>query len=342
VFPAVDFIAYLDHEISNLCPQPEYFALSPFGLTDFRDCFIMELIKDAYFKSEPKQSLRTSRGNDNDDARMRDSRYMAYAQHYRNLQLEHMQEDIGQDEPGLHPDDVASMEGKLSGHHLTKMQYFEINTIADHPLLKAIISKKICDVKKVSNSVFIEYMKDYDDLIADLAGGFNGSDEDVIFATISLFTLEWKYNVELFYACAVNAEENDIQDIPKHKLAALCAELSIPIPIVKKMLHTESRFILHRLELVPAIYDGSNWDEIQDKIYQYFLMRYILREEIIDSQPLADFFLGTTTRKQWADFVREHYDIRKIYTPKEWTNKRIRYVRSIYNTMLKDLEPPKL
>ena len=64
----MDFIAYLDHEISNLCPQPEYFDLSPFGLTDFRDCFIMELIKDAYFKSEPKQSLRTNRGNDDDDA----------------------------------------------------------------------------------------------------------------------------------------------------------------------------------------------------------------------------------------------------------------------------------
>lgn len=338
----MDFIAYLDHEISNLCPQPEYFDLSPFGLTDFRDCFIMELIKDAYFKSEPKQSLRTNRGNDDDDVRMRDSRYMAYAQHYRNLQLEHIQEDIGQDEPGLHPDDVTSMEGKLSGHRLTKMQYFEINTIADHPLLKSIVNKRICDVKKISASTFIEYMEDYDRLTADLAKGFDGSDEDVLFASIQMFTLEWKYNVELFYACAVNAEENDIQDTPKHKLAALCAELSIPIPIVSKMLHTESRFILHRLELVPAIYDGSDWNTIQDKIYQYFLMRYILREEIIDSQPLADFFLGTTTRKQWADFIREHYDIRKIYTPKEWTNKRIRYVRSIYDTMLKDLEPPKL
>ena len=338
----MDFIAYLDHEISNLCPQPEYFDLSPFGLTDFRDCFIMELIKDAYFKSEPKQSLRTNRGNDDDDVRMRDSRYMAYAQHYRNLQLEHIQRDIGQDEPGLRPDDVTSMEGKLSGHHLTKMQYFEIKTIADHPLLKSITSKRICDVKKVSNSTFIEYMKDYDRLTADLTKELDGLDEDVIFNAIQLFTLEWKYNVELFYACAVSADENGVQELPKHQLAALCAELSMPIPIVSKMLHTESRFILHRLELVPAIYDGSDWNIIQDKIYQYFLMRYILREQIIDSQPLADFFLSTTTRKQWADFIRKHYDIRKIYVPKEWTNKRIRYVRSIYDTMLKDLEPPKL
>lgn len=338
----MDFIAYIDHEISNMCPQPEYYNLSPFGLTEFRNCIIMELIKNAYFISEPKQSLRNNRGNDDNDLRMRDSRYMAYAQHYRNLQLEHVQEDIGQDEPRLHPEDVTSMEGKLTGHHLTRMQYFEINTIADHPLLKSIVSKKICDVKKVSNSTFIEYMKDYDNLTADLAGGFSGSDDDVIFAAISLFTLEWKYNVELFYACAVNAENNGIQELPKHKLAALCAELSVPIPIVKKMAHTESRFILHRLELVPAIYDGSNWDEIQEKIYDYFVMRYILREEIIDSQPLPDFFLRTTTRKQWANFIREHYDIRKIYVPKEWTNKRIRYVRNIYDTMLKNLKPPKL
>lgn len=38
-------------------------------------------------------------------------------------------------------------------------------------------------------------MQDYDKLVSLLLKKLDGSDEDVIFGTIALFTLEWKYNV---------------------------------------------------------------------------------------------------------------------------------------------------
>lgn len=338
-------IEMIDNRLSNIFAQPELYNLSPFSIEDLRDCIIMSILKDAYFLTEPKQSLRASRGTDADDVRMRDSRNMAYAQHYRDLQYAHVKESADIEITELLPEDVKSMEGKLSGHKLTQMQYFELNTLADHPLLKAIVNKRICDVKKIPNAVFLEYMQDYDKLVGQLMEMLDGTDEDVIFATVALFTLEWKYNVELFYACAVNAEKTKMKEVPLQRLSALCAELSMPLPpYCTQTLHTESRFILHRTKLVPAIYSSSesDWDKVQDKLWHYLSARYYITTEIVRKWDMPGFFARYTTRAQWAQFFREHYDLRKLYTPKKWDNFRIRYVRKIYSVMIKDMESPKV
>lgn len=316
---------------------------SPFNLPDFRDCFIMEMIKDACHETASRQSLRSLRDGDTDDIRMRDSRNVKYAQHYRNLQFEHIKNDIGWETPELLPDDVESMEGRLRGHQFTGMQYFELNTMADHPVLKAVVSKRICDVKKISNATFRDYMADYDSLTHELVKKLDGSDEDVIFATIALFTLEWKYCIEFSYACAVNAESANSKGIPLNRIALLCADLSFSIPPeFTTVLHTESRFVLHRMALVPAIYSNADWDEIEAKLCDYLTIRYYLKREIMHKWSLPEYFRGTTTREQWADFIREHYDLRKIYTPKNWTNSRIRYVRDFYQAIIQNQKPPKL
>ncbi len=333
----------IDNRLANFFPQPELYDVSPFSIENLRDCIIMFILKDAYYLTEPKQSLRENRGTDADDVRMRDSRNIAYAQHYRDLQYNHVKNDLGIEIPELLSADVETMRGKLQGHNITPMQYFELNTLADHPLLKAIVNKRICDVKKISNATFLEYMQDYDKLVSLLLKKLDGSDEDVIFGTIALFTLEWKYNVELFYSCAVNAENAGVQDVPVPRLAGLCAELSMPLaPDFTQMLHTESRFVLHRLKLVSAVYNSSEleWDEVKDKICHYQTARYYIEREIVRKWDMAGFFARYTTREQWAKFFREHYDLRQIYAPKEWNNKRIRYMRSIYSAMIKDQPTP--
>lgn len=65
----------------------------------------MDIIKDAYDEAEKKQSIRANRGSDADELRMRDSRSMKYAQHYRTLQYEHVMEKTGTSIPELLPDD---------------------------------------------------------------------------------------------------------------------------------------------------------------------------------------------------------------------------------------------
>lgn len=305
----------------------------------------MDIIKDAYDEAEKKQSIRANRGSDADDLRMRDSRSMKYAQHYRTLQYEHVMEKTGTSIPELLPDDVTSMEGKIDGHKISSMQYFELNTIADVPLLKAIVNKRICSVKSIPNKDFIAYMDEYHKYIEDLIKMLDGDDEDVIYATIALFTLEWKYQIELFYQCAVEAEKHKRKDVPKDRIAALCAELAVPImPHFTGTIHTESRFVLHRLDLVPNVYEASDelWEEIQVKLCEYFNAKYRINSEIVHKWSLPEYFVTHIDRSIWADFFREHYDLRKIYKTKEWNNFRIRYVRKLYEVMIKDMPAPKL
>lgn len=165
---------FIDNRIDNFFSNRELYKLSPFNLEDLRDCILLEIIKDAYDEAEKKQSIRANRGSDADDLRMRDSRSMKYAQHYRSLQYEHILETTGAEVKELLPDDVSTMDGKLDGHKISGMQYFELNTISDIPLLKAIVNKRICDVKSISNDVFIAYMDEYQKFIDGLIGMLDG------------------------------------------------------------------------------------------------------------------------------------------------------------------------
>lgn len=177
-------------------------------------------------------------------------------------------------------------------------------------------------------------MKEYDELVNSLIKRLDGNDENVIFATIALFTLEWKYQIELFYNCVVEAEKLNVKEVPKDRIAALCAELSMPVPPhFTQILHTESRFVLHRLELVCNVYEDTDklWEEIKDKLWQYFIAKYYIKREIVHKWSMPEYFVTHILRDKWADFFREHYDLRKIYKSKEWTNKRIRYVRKLYD-----------
>lgn len=334
-------LEFIDNRLDSYFPERELYEYLPFHVTDLRDCILTEIIKDAYHESEKKQSLRTNRGTDDDSLRMRDSRIMAYAQHYRNIQYEHVKEICDNEITELLPEDVQSMDGKIEGHKITEMQYFELETMVEQPLLKAIVNKRICDVKKISNDVFIEYLQEYDKLVNKLISKLDGDNEDVIFATLALFTLEWKYNVELFYSCAVEAEKNNITTVPLKRLAALCAELSIPVsPGSTTKIHTESQFVLHRLELVPYIFDQQKDMEtyINDKLCHYHIAKYYIKREIVHKWSMPEYFATHISRDKWADFFREHYDLRKMYAEKKWTNKRIRYMRKIYETMIRNIE----
>ena len=341
---------FIDNRLDEYFPDRSLYNVSPFSVEDLRDCILMEIIKDAYFEAGEKKSLRANRGSDDDDLRMRDSRWMSYDQHYRSLQYERVKESLNVEIKELLPPNVESMPKKLDGYKITEMQYFELNTMANIPILKSITNKRICDVKKISNDEFIKGMEEYDKLVADLIGLLDDDDEDVIFATIALFTLEWKYNIELYYNCAVKADKHKIKDVPVHKLAVLCAVLSMPVPfdfdqyLRPTMLHTESRFVLHRLDLVPYLYSKSDkaWEEVNDKLWHYFIAKYHITQEIIHKWSMAEFFATHIPREKWAEFFREHYDLRKMYKRKIWTNKRIRYVRKLIDVMVRNEPAPKL
>lgn len=342
----VDFEKVLDANIAQMCPDPDAFSETPFTIAAFRNHLVFEFIKDAYAESEPKSSLRAYRrdsNSDSDDVRMRDSRQIEYAQYYRTAQNSHITKLTGRNVSELQPPEMGDISDKLSGYSLTRMQYFELETMSRLSLLKAIISKRISNVKKVSNSQFRDYMEEYEKEVSELLEQLDHR-ETLVFATIALFTLEWKYSIELFYTCAVQAEVWKCKEVPTHKVATLCAELAVPLaPDFNRNVYTESRYIKNRQSLVPAIYDGSDWFPYEGTIGAYLTISYVSRKELLyNGKPLFEFFMQTTSAEEWAEFISKHYDLRNAFQKKEWTNSRIRYVRMLYEELYKNIRPPKL
>lgn len=97
---SMDYVVeLLDGGISAMSDQMFRMRLDaqPFDLVELRHCIMMELIRDEYYESEPRASLRSyvEEGlKDSDDIRMRNQRVLKYAQHYRNIQYENMVQTI--------------------------------------------------------------------------------------------------------------------------------------------------------------------------------------------------------------------------------------------------------
>ena len=73
-------------------------------------------------------------------------------------------------------------------------------------------------------------------------------------------------------------------------------------------------------------------------------LEYYIEKEKVYSEGselcMSEFFAKHTTRAQWAQFFRDHYNLKQMYAPREWTPKRIRYMRKIYNALTKDQPTP--
>lgn len=333
------------NELNILChtafKEDDTILSSPFDVDEYIKCLIVEMIKMAYDTREKKTTLRQHRGNDSDDLRMRDSRNMAYAQHYRNLEYEEIKKDMFTEIIDLKPVDMESIDHKLNGHKLNKMQYFEISSMGEHPLMKAIISKRICDVKKISNEKFIEYMADYDDLIKSLREKLNGSDDEVLFSYLQLFTLEWKYNVELFYQCAVEAENIGKTEIDTKSIRLLCADMKINDPVHEGCVTmTNNRFIPYRNELISSTLNNKV-NILEEKILFYLGMKIFAFTSECDGETIYDEFIKETSKSDWAEYLKSNYDIESMYVEKQWTRERIRYVRKLYRKLCKDMKKPK-
>ena len=152
----------------------------------------LEYIKYAFDNADPEYSLRHFRQgeNDTDDERMRQSRIMDYVLRYKQREVERS----GIALPSGHKFAAVSMdtiEKKLQGHRLTELNYFEHQNIHDVELIKAIVEKRICSSKKISNSRFQEMFSQYDDLIESMITKSQNSDQELVFYAIAYFTLEW-------------------------------------------------------------------------------------------------------------------------------------------------------
>ena len=309
----------------------------------------LECIKNAYEKTSPKKSIRyflQKEGLDSDDQRMRYQRIQKYVDAYRmreyDIRSSSESRDCVNDKCSeLLPADMSSMESKKEGHKLTRMNFFELSTILELDLVKALTECRLANTKKVDNTRFRKIMDQYDNLIASFKSKWLKSKEDIVFYSLAGFTLEWKYAVDFVYQVATEMEESGIKEIPdiQRRMVAFCGDIEGE-SILGNKIFTHSRLLtIRQSSVVPIVNEKNDSDYMEGLIHEYVealgIIAGLVENATIDDVPIKQWFIENTDVDDWASFFLD-YDFFLYHdgSEKDWTNKRIRYAREIFSKIM--------
>lgn len=298
---------------------------------------IVEYIKYSFDYDDPEYPLNHFVDYNNDSERMLQSRTMQYVAKYKKKQLETHAIALPEDHKFANLD-LDTIEKRLKGRRLTEMNYYEHQNIHNVDLIKAIVERRIVSSKKVSNERFQEMFEQYDQVVQDLIERSKKSDEDMVFASLALFTLEWNYPVELFYYLACVMEGEGITDIRQDDLALICGDVWIESQFGGSA-STHSRMVKERFCVVETLF-GKDTDEfvreeLRDLIKEILVLGVEYKELIgsTDGGLYKEWFRRGSSIEDWASFFR-WYDIFSIWEKKEWTRTRIQNMRKLFDLVL--------
>ena len=302
-------------------------------------CYIiLEFIKYSYDYADPEYSLRHFlKNNDDDSERMLQSRTMQYVLRHKKREIEIKGGSISREHKFANIE-MDTIDKKLKGHRLTEMNFFENQIIHDLELIKSIVERRIVSSKKVSNKHFQEIFEQYDEFVECLIERSKRSDEDMVFASLALFTFEWHYPIETFYELACIMEEEGLDTVDQDSLILTCGFVDLESSF-GGWYTTDSRMVKERLLILPYLF-GKKTDDIRRRtmkeLIKEILVLVVQYTELMgadDGGTYKDWFRKESSMEDWASFFR-FYDIFAIWQRKEWTRTRIQNVRYLFNLTL--------
>ncbi len=300
----------------------------------------LEFIKYSYDYSDPEYSLRHFLLDADDSERMRQSRIVQYVLKYKRQELKR--------HPDIPPDhkfaniDMDTIEQKLKGYRFTEMNYFEHQNIYDLEVIKAIVEKRIGSSKKVSNPRFEEMFEQYDNMIEGLIARSYKSNHDMVFASLALFTIEWKFAIETLYHIACLMEEKGLQKVDRHAVGLLVGEVWVESQFGGSVT-TESRMVKERRYVLDDIFDEEidpySKNILMDLIKEILVIGVYYKEivETNEREPYKEWFRKESKEEDWASFFR-FYNLFDIWQKKEWTRKRIQNMRLLLDLVMRPKE----
>ncbi|MBO4531358.1 MAG: hypothetical protein J5767_12060 [Paludibacteraceae bacterium] len=302
-------------------------------------CYIvLEFIKYSYDHNDHTYSIRHFLDNVEDDSeRMAHSRVMGYVIRHKKWESEIMGFDYPPDYKYSNLD-MSDISNRISGHHITEMNFFEHQNIRNLDLIKAIVERRIVSSKKVSNERFQEMFEQYDSFVEALIERSKKSDADMVFASLALFTFEWHYPVETFYLLSCLMEEEKTETVNPYDLALLCTYMPIESRFIGTVF-SESRMAKERMLVLPYIF-GKKVDEFNRRtmvelVEEILALVVQFKELMFDENdiPYKEWFRRESSMVDWASFFR-YYDIFLIWQKKEWTRTRIQNMRYLFDLIL--------
>lgn len=300
----------------------------------------LEFIKYSYDYSDPEYPLRHFLGLADDSERMLQSRIVKWVLKYKKKELERV--------PGLPPDhkyaniDMDTIEQKLKGYRFTEMNFFEHQNIHDLEVIKAVVEKRIGSSKKVPNSRFEDMFEQYDNMIEGLIARSNKSNHDIVFASLALFTIEWKFAIETLYHIACFMEEKGLQEVDQHALRLLIGDVWAESRF-GGFVTTNSRMVKERRNVLDYIFDEEtdpySKKTMMDLIKEILVVGVHYKEvcKTNEGEPYKEWFRKESSEEDWASFFR-YYNLFEIWQKKEWTRKRIHNMRLLLDLVIRPKE----
>lgn len=291
----------------------------------------LEYIKYSFDYNDPKFSMRHFMGDVDDSERMLQSRIVQYILKYKKKERERRNNLLPDNKYG--DIEMNSIEHKLKGYRITEMNYYEHQNIHDLEIIKAIVEKRIGSAKKVSNPRFKEMFEQYDNMIAELYTCSNKSNHDMVFSSLALFTIEWKYAIETLYRLACIMEKKGLKDVDLNALILLIGGVWIESRFGGSA-ETDSRMVKERLNFLEYLFDEridkQYKNEIMDLIKETLVIVVYYKEYLVtnEGELYKEWFRKESTEEDWASFFR-YYNMFDIWQRKEWTRKRIQNLRTL-------------
>ena len=303
----------------------------------------LEFIKYSYNHEDPQYSLRhfLKKMDADDSERMRQSRTVQYVLKYKRKEIEEKAIDV----PSSHKYaniNMDSVSKKREGYRFTEMNYFEHQNIYNLEIIKAIVEKRIGSSKKVSNQRFVEMFDQYDKMIESLAADSLKSNQDMVFSSLAVFTIEWHYAIEMLYYLACFMEEKNIKDIDQNTLILLCGSVYVESRF-GSVVATDSRMVKERLFVLEYLFNDDTDSGLKiimiDLIKEIISLGVHYKESVRtnDGELYKEWFRKESTISDWASFFR-YYDIFGIWQKKVWTRKRIQNMRKLLNLIIRPKE----
>lgn len=306
-------------------------------ITGVAEYIIFEYIKYSFDYDDPEYPLNHFVEQENDCDRMLQSRIMQYVVKHKNREIVDKNVILSPEHKFANTE-MDTIEKKLRGHRLTEMNYFEHQNIHDLEVIKSIVERRIVSSKKISNDRFMEMFEQYDEFIESLIERSKNSDEDMVFASIALFTLEWHYPIEMLYYLSCIMEEEKIQTIDKSNLVLICGPIDVE-SMFCGWVSTDSRMVKERLQILHYLFGKETGDferEIMVDLIKEIITLGALYKEVVstnDGGLYKDWFRKESTVEDWASFLKL-YDIFSIWERKEWTRTRIQNMRYLFDLIL--------
>ena len=322
--------------------------LDPKVLERHTDQIVFELIKDTYIEEsrEDTKSLYKHVDGAGCDVELKQySRSLQYSKYYRNELANEFDELFDYVPEELENVDMSSPQDRPAGYKISKYDFEMLKAIRELKLLKYLTDRRVTSVKKVSNLKLDDEYEFYRKYFWHIYSTIL-YDSDYIMYSILLFTTELKYNIETAYRLSTKLSEYNScksnnqfdEDVFEH------------ISIFVKPVHyadydlefiKENSLILMKLEDIETL-RPDNINKVCQNYYDNLQFAFFAKQLVLTEQETKNIIRNASDSEK-RKFIENHYNIWNVLDEQlAWGNKKEKYIRDIYDSLLKNIQPPKI